>query len=82
MNKERILELAAKSGFDVERLMTPYPGGFPREDMLALECFAELIVLECVEVLRLVAYCADDKPDFGDEVVFQEAVKKHFGVEE
>ena len=46
------------------------------------EKFAELIVRECVEVLRLVPCCADDKPDFGDEVVFQEAVLKHFGVEE
>lgn len=42
--------------------------------------FAELIVRECVEVLRMVPYDCDG-PEFGDEVVYQEAVKKHFGVE-
>ena len=45
------------------------------------EKFAELIVRECVEVLRMVPYDCDG-PEFGDEVVYQEAVKKHFGVEE
>ena len=42
--------------------------------------FAELIVRECVEVLQMVPYDCDG-PEFGDEVVYQEAVKKHFGVE-
>ena len=46
-----------------------------------IEKFAELIVQECVEVLRMVPYECDG-PEFGDEVVYQEAVKKHFGVEE
>ena len=40
---------------------------------------AELIVQECVEVMRLVPYETDR--EFGDEVIYQEAVKKHFGVE-
>lgn len=43
--------------------------------------YAELIVKKCVEVLRMVPYDSDG-PEFGDEVVYQEAVKKHFGVEE
>jgi hypothetical protein len=42
--------------------------------------FAELIVKECVEVMRLVPYKTDR--EFGDEVIYQDAVKKHFGVEE
>lgn len=40
---------------------------------------AELIVQECVEVMRLVPYETDR--EFGDEVIYQEAVKKHFGIE-
>jgi hypothetical protein len=43
------------------------------------EKFAELIVRECLEVLRLVPY--DTDREFGDEVIYQDAVKKHFGVE-
>jgi len=41
--------------------------------------FAELIVQECIETLRLVPYNSDR--EFGDEVIYQDAVKKHFGVE-
>jgi hypothetical protein len=50
MNTEKLNALAAQAGFDVERLRAPYPGGFPREDMLALESFAELIVKECLQM--------------------------------
>ena len=42
--------------------------------------FAELIVKECNEVLRLVPYTSDR--DFGDEAIYQEAIYKHFGVKE
>ncbi len=42
--------------------------------------FAQLIVRECIETLRLVPYNSDR--EFGDEVIYQDAVKKHFGVEE
>ena len=47
---------------------------------LDAEKFAELIVAECIEVLRLVPYNSDR--DFGDEAIYQEAIDKHFGVEE
>jgi hypothetical protein len=71
MKTEKLNALAAQAGFDVERLRAPYPGGFPREDMLALESFAELIVKECATI-------ADQpsgwKPGHN--------VRKHFGVEE
>ena len=63
---ERIQELAEQAGFDVKRLMEPYPGGFPREDILALERFAELIVRECASL-------AYDGPG---------GILEHFGVEE
>jgi argininosuccinate lyase len=42
--------------------------------------FAKLIVKECIETMRLVPYESDR--EFGDEIIYQEAVKKHFGVEE
>jgi hypothetical protein len=41
----------AEAGIDVERLRM-HPGGFPREDLLVLEDFAELIVRECIERVR------------------------------
>ena len=41
--------------------------------------FAELIVKECNEVLRLVPY--NSNVEFGDEVIYQDAIKEHFGVE-
>ena len=44
------------------------------------EILAKLIIKECIEVLRLVPYEADG-PEFGEEIVYQEAVKNHFGVE-
>ena len=42
--------------------------------------FAELIVRECNEVLRLVPY--NSNIEFGDESIYQDAIRKHFGVEE
>ena len=50
MNTEKLDALASQAGFDVKRLRAPHPGGFPREDMLALESFAELIVKECIDI--------------------------------
>ena len=41
--------------------------------------FAELIVKECIETLRLVPYNSDR--EFGDESIYQDAIRKHFGVE-
>jgi len=64
---ERIKELLEQAGFDVRRLLEPYPGGFPREDMLALESFAELIVRECIDIVPW---------------QYEEKIKKHFGVSE
>jgi len=40
------------------------------------EEFAELIIAECIEALRLVPYNSDR--EFGDEVVYQQAIKQHF----
>jgi hypothetical protein len=74
---ERIRELEAqcweyKPGFDGQ------------EDWYTVfnkQKFAELIVRECIEVMRLVPCECDSGRDFGDEVIYQEYVKKHFGVE-
>ena len=74
----RILELAKQAGFDVKRLRAPHPGGFPREDMLALESFAKLIVLRCANI------CFSEAE--GHSMAFGEhcgvVIKEHFGVEE
>ena len=71
---ERIRNFAKESHLDV------YGLGKDRYQWEAtLEKFAELIVRECVETLRLVPYNSDR--EFGDEVIYQDAVKQHFGVE-
>ena len=81
---ERIRELAEQAGFDVETLVRPYPGGFPREDMLALESFAQLIVEECLTQVDKMrdAFEADDEDEqaLGADWVGL-AIAKHFGVE-
>jgi hypothetical protein len=69
---ERILELAEQAGFDVETLVRPYPGGFPREDMLALESFAELIVKECMKVCD---------QSLSKHELPSDKIAEHFGVE-
>ncbi len=55
MKKEILFELAAQAGFNVAVLSAPYPGGFPREDMLALESFGDLVVEKCIEKAGLPA---------------------------
>jgi hypothetical protein len=80
---ERFEELAEQAGFDVKRLLAPYPGGFPREDLLALESFAELIVRECANLCQQEA----DK-EFNNAwervraACDAQMILTHFGVEE
>ena len=75
---ERILELITKAGFDVEKLRM-YPGGWPREDLLVLQDFAELIVRECIASIPSDGH----RGDFGRAVEFcQQQILEHFGVEE
>jgi len=77
---ERILELIGPAQKEVWG-NNPYNGSPEFEGYeLDVEKFAELIVKECIETLRLVPYNSDR--EFGDEVIYQDAVKKHFGVEE
>jgi hypothetical protein len=73
MNTQKLDVLASQAGFDVDRLRSPHPGGFPREDMLALESFAELIVRECANVVDTA---------ISDGGVDGRSLKEHFGVEE
>ena len=70
MNTQKLDALASQAGFDVDRLRAPHPGGFPREDMLALESFAELIVRECAGL------CDINDKEQGD------ILREHFGVED
>jgi len=67
---ERILKLMTEAGFDVEKLRM-YPGGWPREDLLILEDFAQLIVKECAKRSEELG-----QPELGKGLI------KHFGVEE
>jgi len=70
---ERIQELAEQAGMIIVDDEFSTYGKFA-------EKLAELIVQECIETLRLVPYNSDR--EFGDEVIYQDAVKQHFGVEE
>lgn len=59
----------------------PAEGFYSSASKYNIEKFAELIVQECIEQLRLVPY-GSDSIEFGEEVPYQDAIKKHFGVEE
>ena len=54
--------------------------GWPEYSKFNEDKFAELLVKECNEVLRQVPY--NSNVEFGDEVIYQDAIRKHFGVEE
>ena len=71
---ERIKELARQCTYEYSIGIDSPVAGFDKEK------FAELIVAECIETLRLVPYNSDR--EFGDEILYQDAVKQHFGVEE
>jgi hypothetical protein len=73
---ERIKELAEQVGANFGRGLEFAVVFGELED---LEKFAKLIVMECIETMRLVPYESDR--EFGDEIIYQEEVKKHFGVE-
>lgn len=63
MKHEILKTLASQAGFDVDTLCSPYPGGFPKEDMLVLDAFAELILQKCELAIKSVPthYEAQDK---------------------
>lgn len=88
MNEQKLKDLAEQAGFDVKRLMAPHPGGFPREDMMALESFAELIVKECMDLAlseqkRYAAFTHRNLSECAVTVSnFRLLMKDHFGVEE
>lgn len=70
----RIQELMTEAGIDVERLRM-HPGGWPREDLLVLEDFAELIVEEMYDFM---CKATDNDGAWPSS----KEVKQHFGVEE
>jgi len=59
MNK-RIKDIAKQAGFDIDLLSQPYPGGFPRDDMLVLDSFSKLIIEECAKAAELHARSFSD----------------------
>lgn len=77
---ERILELLAQAGFDVEALREPYPGGFPREDLVCLDAFAKLIVKECAMLVEGFTTAQEVALDECQEYEASEVLKEHFGV--
>ena len=79
---EQIKKLMVEAGIDVEKLRT-YSGGWPREDLIILQDFAKLIVLECAEQsLHIGKYNTPSSitPDLAIAIAI--GLKKHFGVEE
>ena len=66
----RIKELVTFAGFDPEAIARM--GVMPQAKK-----FAELIIADCLEEIRLVPYY-HDKVSFGDEVPFQEAIHNRF----
>jgi hypothetical protein len=69
---ERIKQLMAEAGYDIEALKM-YPGGFPREDLLVLESFAQLIVNDVLNIVAIGGeFCSRPK--------LFEQIKEHFGV--
>jgi len=79
---ERIKQLAEQAEILITEVgafhNTPH-GAYQLQEQ-HIKKFAELLVRECIETMRLVPYESDR--EFGDEIIYQEAVKKHFGVEE
>jgi hypothetical protein len=75
---ERILELMAEAGIDVERLRM-HPGGWPKEDLLVLEDFAKLIVKECADIANQQFEAATGLSD--RDCLTANEMKKRFGVE-
>ena len=57
MNHRYILDLARQAGIDVDQMLQPYPGGFPKDDALVLLSFAAIITEECMKV------CSDVEND-------------------
>lgn len=74
-----ILKLAKQAGIDVTALSGTYIGGFPREDMLVLNDFAESIIKECISILDKEVYLATRED--GEQAHIDVILLEHFGVE-
>ena len=83
---ERLLEIAAEAGIDTKAWRT-YPGGFPREDYLAMKQFAQLIITDAIKIVEPDSY-HQAYPDNvigsygGLELLYDKVakIKRHFGV--
>ena len=72
---ERIKELAEQAVLQANEVFDQKGKDYPG---IVMEKLAKLIVQDCIETLRLVPYNSDR--EFGEEVIYQDAVKQHFGV--
>ena len=77
----RYIELARQAGFDIEALLKPHPGGFPREDILALEAFTELIIADIDKIVDDL-YHALPLEQAAVLLTLDEQIKGHFYAEE
>ncbi len=78
---DRVSEIAKIAMLETSKSFSDRWDRVPRHEFMAAynQKFTELLVLECVEVLRLVPYDSIDI-DFGEERPYQDAIRKHFGV--
>ena len=79
---ERIKEIARECKIDVDM----HPGGFPNEQALVVQDFAEAIIRECISVIEEAredarqnnTWLGDDVPSTRHQI----NIMRHFGVEE
>ena len=79
---ERIRTIMRQAGLYAE---DQYKGGFPNEDLLVAEKFAELIVQECMRMCDVAAVGYDTHGHIKEAngcASAKEYIAEHFGVEE
>jgi len=75
IDHDRLLQLCAEAGFDVEALKRSYGNGLPNENLLALESLVALVVERCAgNVDHILREVSKGGGTYGD------AIKEQFGV--
>jgi len=78
---ERIKELGTLAGLYMESTM---PGGFPNEQLIIADRFAELFVIECMrmcEVTEMSFVTHDCDVEASGAITVKQFIAEHFGVE-
>jgi hypothetical protein len=78
---DKVSELAQLALVETSKSFSERWDRVPRAEFMAVynQKFADQLIKECLEALRLVPYSSFDI-EFGEEIPFQDAVRKHFGV--